>query len=71
MTAENIDVDQYETKEDAIQAAIDTSEIGDGIVICRGEWTECPDGETCEFCARIVVTAGLTARQALAMARKN
>lgn len=68
---ENIDVDQHDTKEDAIQAAIDISEIGDGIVICRGDWSNCPDGEICEFCARIVVTPGLTASAALAMARKN
>lgn len=70
-STENIDTDEYLSKEDAIQAAIDTSEIGDRVVICRGEWNDCGDGEICEFCARITVTPGLTASAALAMARKQ
>lgn len=71
VAVENIDVDTYASKEEAIQAAIDTSEYGDRIIICRGDWSECADGEVCDFCARIVVTPGLDASQALSLARKQ
>ena len=66
---ENIDVDLYEDREDAIQAALDTSETGDKIIICRGDWATCPEGEICPMCARVVVTEGMTARDALDAAK--
>lgn len=70
---ENIDVDLYGTKEEAVQAAIDSSEDGDNIVLCRGQWSGCTAGrmEACEFCARIPWRPGLTAAEALAAARVN
>lgn len=59
----------FGTKEDAIQSAIEWADIGDVIHICRGEPAECPDGETCPMCARVVVTVGMTALDALHLAK--
>lgn len=66
-----MDADLYDTKEEAIQAAIDMAEIGAKIVMCRGDWISCQDMETCQMCLRITVVEGLTAEQALAMARAS
>lgn len=69
--SENIDTDLFATREEAVQAAIDSSQEGDNIVICRGEWASCPAGrmESCEFCARIPWAPGLTASDALSRAK--
>ncbi|AWN47135.1 hypothetical protein DK419_13110 [Methylobacterium terrae] len=64
---ENIDVDLYATKQEAVQAAIDACEDGDNIVVCRGNWSTCASGrmEACEFCARVRWAPGLTADEVL------
>lgn len=67
---ENIDVDLYGSRAEAIQAALDSSEAGDTIVVCRGEWTSCAAvrGEACEFCARVPWRIGLTAAEVMTLA---
>lgn len=67
---ENIDVDLYGSRAEAIQAALDSSEAGDTIVVCRGEWTGCAvvRAETCEFCARVPWRIGLTAAEVMTLA---
>lgn len=67
-SSENIDVDLYDDREDAVQAALDGSDIGGRIIICRGNWASCPNGEVCPMCARVTVVEGMTARDALALA---
>lgn len=68
-SGENIDTDLYDSKADAIQAALDTSDIGDTLIICRGDWAKCADGQICPMCARVTVTEDMTADDALAAAR--
>lgn len=69
---EYVDVDLYEDREDAVQAALDKAKLGDKVIICRGDWGKCPaDGEICPMCARVVVTEGMTARDALAAAKAH
>jgi len=63
--------DLYNTREEAVQAAIELAEIGDTLVLCRGDWISCQDMETCQMCVRITVTDGLTADKALAMAKAS
>ncbi|MBD9539936.1 hypothetical protein IB276_10785 [Ensifer sp. ENS04] len=65
------DEDMYADREAAVQAAIDMAEIGTQLVICRAaDWGACnDDGEVCPMCARVVVTEGLEAREALAAAQ--
>lgn len=66
---EHIDVDLYDDKEDAIQAALDGADIGSHIIVCRSDWGNCPNGEICQMCARVEVTDGITARDILNMAK--
>ena len=67
---ENIDVDLYDSRAEAIQAALDSSEAGDTIVVCRGDWTSCAAAraETCEFCARVPWRVGLTTAEVMTLA---
>ncbi|YP_010115342.1 hypothetical protein PBC5_gp25 [Sinorhizobium phage PBC5] len=64
-----IDVDLYDCREAAVQAAIDIATIGSTLTICRGDWETCCDGEFCPMCARVIVTEGLEACDALAAAQ--
>lgn len=66
---ENIDVDLYDDKEAAIQAALDGAKIGSHIIVCRGEWGKCAFDGVCSMCARVEVTDGITARDILNMAK--
>ena len=63
----NIDTDAHPDKLSAIEAALDDMDSGT-LTICRGDWAKCPDGAICPMCARVTVTPGLTAFDALAMA---
>lgn len=67
----NIDVDLHADREAAVQAAIDMAGIGAELIICRADdWEACTDdGEVCPMCARVVVTEGMEARDALAAAQ--
>lgn len=65
---ESIDVDIYDDREEAVWAALEAARAGDTIIICRGDWAKCPDGEICPMCARVKVVVGMTATDALALA---
>lgn len=51
----NLDVDLYDTREDALQAVLDGADPGDCITICRGDWEVCSTGAVCPMCARVKI----------------
>ncbi len=63
-----MNADLHDTKEEAIQAAIDMAEIGATIVVCRGDWISCGNSEGCQMCARVTVIEGLTVADVLGAA---
>jgi len=67
--AENLDTALYDTKEEALEAALSDSLPGERLVVCRGDWAKCPQSEICDMCARVTVVDGMTAGDVLAQAK--
>lgn len=56
----NYDPDEFDSKEDCFQYMLDDSELGDLLIICRGDWNSCPQATTCDTCARVTRVRGMT-----------